>query len=342
MNSAVAQLALRRIAPLWLALSISALLAATALLSRGESNGSPALARQGLWTLAVILVSTLLAFRAAFAAARLSRSEYDFAGATPMSRSGWFLSCWSGALAASLGAVLVAALCGELAAQVDAPCSREVGLATAPEHGVLDGSEPLRWSAEARAGETLRLPLTFLAIEPTAELRWEAARGAQRSQTQFTLSRPMALELTAPEGDGPVELTLARTAGGAIAMLTGERMQRLVPTDSARESAIVLGVHALLAWAALSALTLGLSTWIGPGFAATLALVVQLLGWLIGDAFAMDATVLGALVRALDVAGHGIVPAWPPLGAWVQAALLVSVGSFAFVRGFGMRHGGLR
>lgn len=342
MSTAVAQLALRRIAPLWLALCVCGILAATALSSRGDSNESGALARQGLWTLATILVSTLLAFRAASAAARLSRTEYDFAGATPMSRVGWFFSCWSGALAASLGAVFVAAFCGEFAARFDAPCPREVSLAPAPERGVLDGREPLRWSVDARAGETLRLPLTFLAIEPTAELRWEAVRGEHRSQTLCTLARPMALELAAPEGEGLVELTLARTAGGAIALLTGERMQRLVPAGSARQSAFVLGAHAFLAWAAFTALALGLATWIGPGLAATLALALQLLGWLVGDAFATDATTLGALLRALEVAGHGIVPAWPPLGAWMHAALCVSIGSLAFVRGFGRRCGGVR
>jgi hypothetical protein len=342
MNAAIAQLALRRIAPLWLALSVAAILVATALFSRAETSESAALARQGVWSLTAILASPLLAFRSASAAAKLSRAEYDFAGATPMSRVGWFFSCWSGALAASLGALLLAAPCGELAARFDVPTAREVGLASTPEHGVLDGREPLRWSVDARAGETLRLPLTFLAIEPTAELRWEAVRGEQRSQTLCTLSRPMALELAAPAGEGLVELTLARTAGGAIALLTGERMQRLVPAGSARESAFVLGAHAFLAWAAFTALALGLATWIGPGLAATLALALQLAGWLVGDAFATDATTLGALLRALEVAGHGIVPAWPPLGAWMHAALCVSLGSLAFVRGFGRRCGGLR
>lgn len=339
MSLRLAALALRRTAPPWLALVLVlvGLLAARAATS--DEPAGAALARQGVWSF--LLSTSTLAFvpLAASLAARFSTTEFGWVGAQPYGRARWFLASLAGALGAALGVTLLAAVLAEGAARHAGATLREVGLAAVPERGVLDGREPVRWSVDAEAGETLRVQLLFVPIEPTAEVEWSAERGGERRSVRATLSRPQALELAVPPGAGPLQLELARTSGGALALLAGERLQRLVTIGNARRASPALAAHALLAFAALLALALGLGPWLGTRLAGTLSLVLPLAVWFVGDEFASDASPWGALVRALEVSGHGLVPAAPSWVELLAALSCVVLGMALFTRGLGRERG---
>lgn len=339
MSLRLAVLALRRTAPPWLAL---ALVLVGLLAARAATSSTPAgsaLARQGVWTFFLLVSTVAFVPLAASLAARFSTTEFGWVGAQPEGRARWFLASLAGTLGAALGATLLAISLAEFAARDAGATLREVGLAAAPERGVLDGREPVRWSVEASAGETLRVQLLFVAIEPTAEVEWSAERGGERRSVRATLARPQALELAVPPGAGPVQLELARTSGGALALLAGERLQRLEATDSPRFASLVLASHALLAFAALLALALGLGPWLGTRLAAALSLVLPLAAWLVGEEFAADVSPWGALVRALEVTGHGLVPAVPSWLELCAALLCAALGMALFIRGLGRERG---
>lgn len=339
MNVRLAALALRRVAPWWLALALTLVGALAASSAASSESAASALARQGVWSALALLATLSCVPRAAALATRFSGAEFGWVGAQPLSRARWFAACLAGSGAALLAVCLLAAAFAESAARFEGSAAREVGLASVPERGVLDGREPVRWSVEAAEDERLRVELLFVSIEPTAEVEWRARRGGEQRSVRATLSRPQALELAVPPGAGPVELELERTSGGALVLLSGERLQRLVPCSTLRSASLALACHAMLAWSALLALALGLAPWIGTRLAAALALVAPLAAWLAGEEFAVDSSPTGALARALDVAGRGLVPALPSLAEVTCAAACVTLGLGLFVRGLGRERG---
>ncbi|MBM3989578.1 MAG: hypothetical protein FJ298_01075 [Planctomycetes bacterium] len=339
MNLRLAALAVRRVAPWWVALALALVGVLAASSAASSLPAASALARQGVWSVLALLATLTFVPRAAGLAARFSSLEFGWVGAQPLSRARWFATCLAGSLAAALAVCALAATLAESAARFDGASLREVGLAAVPERGVLDGRESVRWSVDAEAGETLRVELSCVNIEPTAEVEWRARRGGEQRRVRATISRPQALELAIPAGVGPVELELERTSGGALVVLSGERLQRLAPCGSSRSASLALACHALLAWSALMALALGLAPWIGTRLAGALALVVPLAAWLAGDEFAVDVSPTGALVRALEVAGRGLVPALPSLAEVACAAACSAVGGVLFVRGLGRERG---
>jgi len=340
MNVRLAALALRRVAPWWLALALMLVGVLAASSASSSEPAASALARQGVWSVLALLATLTLVPRAAGLAARFSSLEFGWVGAQPVSRARWFGACLAGSVTATLATCALAAALAESAARFDGAALREVGLAAVPERGVLDGREPVRWSIDASADETLRVELLFVGIEPTAEVEWRARRGEELRSVRATLSRPQALELAVPPGIGTVELEFERTSGGALVLLSGERLQRLTPCESSRSASLALACHALLAWTALMALALGLAPWIGTRLAAALALVAPLAAWLPGDTFAADVSPVGALVRALDVAGRGLVPGVPSPAELACTALCALAGLALFVRGLGHTQGG--
>ncbi len=339
MNVRVAALALRRIAPWWLALGLALLGALAASSAASSDSAGAALARQGVWTVLLLAATCALVPRTAALAERFSTQEFGWVGAQPESRTRWYFAALGGALAAALGASLLGFVLAESSARFDGPALREVALAAVPERAVLDGRAPARWSVDAPAGETLRVELLFVAIEPTAEIEWRAERGGEVRSVRATLARPQALELAVPPGDGPVRLTLERTGGGGLALLSGERLQRLVATGSYRGASLTIALHALLAWACWLGLALGLAPWLGARLASAASLVAPLAAWSLGDELAADATPAGALVRALDVCGRGLVPSTPTTLELSVTLACVLAGLALFTRGLGHARG---
>lgn len=339
MNARLVALALRRVAPWWLAFGLAALGALAARSAASDDPAGAALARQGVWTVLLLAATLTLVPRAAGLSERFSTQEFGWVGAEPQSRARWYFSSLAGACAASLGASLIALALAEGSAQVDGPALREVALADVPERAVLDGREPVRWSVAASADETLRVELLFVAIEPSVDVEWRAERGGEVRSVRASLARPQAIEVRVPPGEGAVQLTLERTGAGGLALLSGERLQRLVSTGSARGASLALALHALLASMCWLALALGLAPWIGARLASAASLVAPLAAWSLGDEFASDATPLGALVRALDVCGRGLVPAGPGAAEFAACAACVVAGLALFTRGLGRARG---
>ncbi|MCY3001707.1 MAG: hypothetical protein NTV21_07875 [Planctomycetota bacterium] len=335
MNARAALFAFRRVAsPATLALIALLAFAAAAT----ERSTPPALAREGLWNLVLVCAVPLLVARAAAHGARLNTRERNFVAASPHSPAAWFRSSVLGLAVATLVTLALAASSAEFSATNEPARLALRGVEPAPQSAVLDGRAPVRWSASAGHGETLRVELVFVPVGTNATVELRARRESKLQSARALFNRSGSIEVSAPEGDGELSLELERVEGDALLLLVGGNVQRFVPAATPRLASVVLALHAGLALWSLLALAFALATWMAAGYAASLAGALALGPWLAGDEFASTWSPWGQLFDALALAGKGYVPAEPSLVALGVAVAQLALAGALFAAG--IRRGG--
>ena len=182
-------------------------------------------------------------------------------------------------------------------------------------------------SARLTGGGTLSLVVRSMAGEgPSGELGIALERDGARTEVAHRVAgtRRVLAELPAAGSDpGPLTLRLSHRGGTPLALASAEA--RLHPPASGRSSEAGLTLHLWLLGLAALGLALGLGAWLRPLVAllATLSLgltgLVLPLAWVGWSPFA-------PWLDALAAAAEGWVPAWPPAGALVAAAVASGCG----------------
>jgi hypothetical protein len=346
-NVALARLALRRALPPGAAL---AGLAAAALTARaawqpdapaqialGANLDAAALCRAGAWSALLVLYGAWLSAAAAALPARWRSGEAQWLARGVASSASRALSLWLGLAAAATTLLAVTAAAGEIAAhgRVQRPARELAARFEAPRAALAPGAAPLRVAldaAEARAGDLLRVELSFLGGGPVARVSASWEGGGAR--TEALLSSAGTLELALDPGVGPRVLALEHLEGEALLSVSAGGIQIVRPLASGAAPARRVAARALLVLAAWTALAMGLGAWMAPGLAWGLVASAAL------ALFAADASWTRALpgarlLESLERLGQGIAGPWPsPLEVAAAAAVTAA--------GVGLAGAGLR
>lgn len=321
----------------------------TQLIESGPAGSvAHALTLAGVWSALLVVAAPWLVLRAAAVVPRWRSGEVDWLASAPRTTLSLALSAAAGlGLALALVVVGAAAVAGLAARGAGGPGSApelRLGRALSMPAAVLDGTAPLRLELEAgpRASEVrvrlfpvaggagatgggaarVRLTVTRAASDtgsgagagsyPDA-LAWAEVRVAGRTELRAPL----------PPGSGPCTLELARLGEGPLVALAAGSAEALEPVRSPLAADLALAGRALATLASWCALALGLGAWIGRPLAALLTLSLALLGLTSGGALPVAGT---GLVRALALAGEGVVPPAVGAGELARAGLGIALG----------------
>ncbi len=288
-----------------------------------------ALARRDVWSVFALLSTALATHAAASLASDWRRRDVDAFGGAPRARSAVALASWLGAWGAACALGAAAALWCE-ARPAGPPLVRE--LARAPLESRASALDDLRLQARLEAPQDARaveLELGLVPIDVYADVELCARRGDESRCVERRLSRRTLLRVETPAGEGELELTLRRRAGGAVVFLARDHVVWLGAAASSRWVSALVWLHLALALGALLALALALGTRLPPALAAASTLSLTLPAWLGEHELWSRLAPWGGLFSALDAVGRAATPAAPLAAQCVSGLALVAV-SLAF------------
>jgi hypothetical protein len=288
--------------------------------------GNGGLARQGLWTAALLVFIPAWVSHAGGLLPRWRAGEGDWLGSRPVERGPALLAAWGGVCLAGLVWMALAAGTVELAAGGSWRDTRRLAW-TQPlaEYLHLDPGQGRRFELHpppTGAGATLRIHVRpTVGGAPTTDLRLALARGGEGHEVERHLATRGWIEAPVPAGDGPLWVQVDDLGAGALSIQGRVELWR--PTTAAALGSLGLWWRAVLLASALGALALGAAAWVGPLTATGLALCAPLAGWTFG---APDLVPGMDLPSALGLVGEGRVPAATGGAPVLVALVLVLVG----------------
>ncbi len=338
MIAAFARLAARRCAPprtlAILALSALALAWSTRSSPLGLDLGArDALARRELWSTFTLLSAALLAHAAASLSYDWRRRDADAFGGAPRARAAVALASWLGAWCAACALGVAAALVSE-ARPAGPSLAREVGRSALAASALAQDELRLRAELSApRAARSVELELGLVPTDVFAEVELCARRGAESRCVGRRLSARSTVRVELPPGEGRIELTLRRRAGGALVFLARDQAVWFGSAIPARWVSALVWLHYALALAALLALAFALGTRLPPVLAAASALSLALPAWLGEHELWSALAPGGGLFAALEAVGRGAAPAPPSAEQCVSSLALTALALALAARG---------
>lgn len=342
MHLSLIYLAFRR--TLWPALLLGAL-AVTWVLWSAHAGGaselssfsrSPGVLRHSVWMTGLLVAGPLLIANAARMGHRLARGDAAWCASRPSSRLSILTSSWTGSSLAACAWVLLVAVAAELGAGPGEQSGLQpVGSAAlvAVEAG---RTGVVTWQLQAPEHEdasVLRVPVGLIAVEgPAAKVRARLARaeGGPFTEEELLIATKRPIELSLPEGDGPLSLELERLGEGALVLVPSTRAGwwRTAPNSSTASLLLVyMGVLfacVLLAWA------MSLGVWMRPAATTALLLSVVVALWF-GEGE------VGGWGALMDHVASGDLPGTPTLRGGLTALAAWAAGTC--VGWWGLRRG---
>ena len=291
------------------------------------AGGRDDLARQNLWTTALVLLSLAAPIHAAGLIPRWRAGEADWLGSRPVSRAPTLLVAWGGGAAASLVLLLLGAFAIQLRCGSPEAPARLIWAQDLEEVERLDGGDErsLRLDVPTtKGGERLRVRvMPTVGGDPTTDLHLLVARDGGGTEATVRVATRTWVETEVPSGSTPLILQLVNVGTGSAAWLAPRSIELWAPVTSSWVLPLTSWWRAACLLLALTALSVGLSAWMRGATAAGAALCVFPAGHLL-DA---PSWVPGrGIVPLLESVGEGRIPdhgGWP---GFVATLVTVAVG----------------
>jgi len=284
----------------------------------------------------LLVAGPLLISNAARVGHRLARADAAWSASRPTSRLSILTSSWGGSALAACACFLLLAVTAELGAGPgEERALQPVGSAAltavkAERAGVVS------WHLQAPAHEdasVLRVPVGLIAAEgPAAKVRarFTRAGGGAFTEEELLIATRRPIEVSLPEGDGPLVLELERLGEGALVLVPATRAEWWrIAADSSKASLLLFYQGALLA-CALLVWAMSLGVWMRPATTTALLLSVVLAMW-------FSPGELGGWGALMDQVASGDLPGSPTLrgglGSLTAWALGTCVGWCGLQRG---------
>ncbi|HKC26092.1 MAG TPA: hypothetical protein VKF32_15205, partial [Thermoanaerobaculia bacterium] len=309
-----------------------------ALLQTAGEGGDPGAAargmlREGVWTILAISILPLLVFRTARSVSVWRSGESEWLASRGVGRGAILVSTWIGTWAGGATLLALACLAIELRAGAAAPSLRR-GPDLALPSGAFSsrariGSRgPLAWTApdtSAIAGARARVQIGFVSGAGSAgEILFRAKRDRDERTGRARISSHGSIEVELPPGSGAIGFELSCASPGTTAVVLSDAVEVWSPCASDRAAGVEILIRILVAFAAWTALALGLAAWVSPSIASLAILAAWIPAWL-GDI--APRWLPGAdLWDALSIVGMGRVPAALDSRAFAVGTLLALVG----------------
>ncbi len=342
MHPSLISLAFRR--TLWPALLLGGLAVAWVLWSARAGGASeladwshaPGVLRYSVWMTGLLVAGPLLIANAARVGHRLARSDALWCASRPTSRLSILASSWAGSALAACAWVLLLAGSAELGAGPDEASALQPVGSAALVAAESERAGVVTWQLQAPAhadARVLRVPVGLIAIDgPAAKVRARLSRGGGGpfTERELLIATRRPIEVTLPEGDGPLSLELERLGEGALVLVPATRAEwwRIAPGSST--ASLLLFYRGALLACVLLAWAISLGVWMRPTAATTLILSVVVALWFSGGE-------LGGWGALMDHVASGDLPGSPTLrggltafAAWVMGT---AVGWWGFRAG---------
>ena len=329
-------LALRRALP-WGTIAVWSVLVALLLASASEVPASVlvaagtegaltavhGLARADRWGPLGVFALAWTALCAARTVPHWRKGECDWLGSRATTRATILGSSWLGTCCAALALLGASALAIELSLGAHEPVLERVGAVR------IDGPPLLRsgaaWKAavddaagQLAAADRLRIELALAAGPPAVDVVAVLSRSGSLREAHLRLFSRARLEIELPPGDGPLTLSLACNGSDAIVILYSEQAELWCARGASARASVQFFARCALAAAVLTALGLGLGSWMGLGSAAALLATLALAATLADPVW--RGLPCADLPEAFDALAEGRAPGWP---AWTLVATSV-------------------
>jgi hypothetical protein len=185
-------------------------------------------------------------------------------------------------------------------------------------------AEVVTWQLQAPAhadARVLRVPVGLIAIDgPAAKVRARLSRaeGGAFTERELLIATRRPIEVTLPEGDGPLSLELERLGEGALVLVPSALAEwwRIAPNSST--ASLLLAYQGALLACVLLAWAMSLGVWMRPATTTLLLLSVGVALW-------FSEGELGRWGALMDHVASGDLPGSPTLrgglttvAAWVM------------------------